>query len=109
MEILYFLLPLGVTVALVVFAIVRVNARSYVHRRVEAAHPSRTAAPAPKRAPTRSECMEQRYVDWFTSDRSTRARDRALRGQEDDKELRQDIMAGGLSYQPSDSAPRVLH
>ena len=53
--------------------------------------------------------MEQRYVDWFTSERSTRARDRALRGQEDNNELKQDIMAGGLAYQPSDSAPRVLH
>jgi hypothetical protein len=109
METLFFLLPVCAVVAILVFAITRVNSSSYLHRRAAAPHPSKTARAAPARQETARDRVEQRYVDWFTADRTTRQRDRALRGQDDEAVLEQTITTGGLSYQPSESAPRVLH
>jgi hypothetical protein len=109
METLFFLLPVCAVVAILVFAIARVNSGSYLRRRVEAQHPSKTTKVEPAREVTASDRMEQRYVDWFTADRTTRLRDRALRGQDGEVLMEQAITTGGLAYQPSESAPRVLH
>ena len=109
METLFFLLPVCAVVAILVSAIARINSGSYLRRRSEAPHPSKTTKIEPAREVTASDRMEQRYVDWFTADRTTRQRDRALRGQDDEAVLERTITTGGLTYQPSESAPRVLH
>ena len=99
METLYFLLPIVTTVALICFIIARINARSYLHRRVEARYTGSKDADSQKDLCPR-EKLEKRYVDWFTREEDGRAR------REHDKENEENFlvgaayMAGGMSYQP---------
>lgn len=106
METLYFLLPIVTTVALICFIIARINARSYLHRRVEARYSSNQESDSGKELCPR-EKLEQRYVDWFTREEQGRARRQADKENEEDFIVGTAYMAGGMSYRPESANRRM--
>ncbi len=96
---LYFLLPIVTTVALIAFIIARINARSYLHRRVEARFTGTEEANSREDLCPR-EKLEKRYVDWFTREEEGRARRQNDEESEENFLVGTAYMAGGMSYQP---------
>ena len=101
---LYFLLPIAGTVTLIAFIIARINARSYVHRRVQATFQGKEKSD-PDLCPR--ERLEQRYVDWFTREEEGRARKREEKDNEENFLVGTACMAGGMAYRPEHDIRRM--
>jgi uncharacterized membrane protein len=99
---LYFLLPIVGTVSLIFFIIARINARSYVHQRVDASLTSNRETKAVDKTCPR-ERLEQRYVDWFTREEANRARKTEQKENEEDFLVGTACMAGGMAYHPENN------
>ena len=103
---LYFLLPIVGTVALIALIIARINARSYVHRRVEATFTGRL-----KKETDQGLCpkerLEQRYVDWYTREEEGRARKREEKDNEENLLVGTAYMTGGMAYRPESNMRRM--
>ena len=103
---LYFLLPIIGTVALIALIIARINARSYVHRRVQVTFNGQRKDESDQDLCPR-ERLEQRYVDWFTREEEGRARKREKKDNEENFLVGTACMAGGMSYRPERDVRRM--
>ena len=89
MEIIYFLLPVVTIVSAIWYFIREMNAASYLRRPATApVFAANAAASAPDLTPS----LEQRYVDWFTSDKASRTREKP--GSSNDE----DFLADGVIH-----------
>ena len=105
-EIIYFLLPVVTIVSAIWYFIREMNAASYLRR--PAAAPV-FAASAGATEPDLAPSLEQRYVDWFTSDRASRAREKPGSSNDEDFLAGTGFMAGGKAYRPDYDVHRVVH
>lgn len=107
METLYFFGPLALVVSVIYFAIRQINAASYLRRPTESpayASPSETH---PENCPRES--LEQRYVDWFTSEKASRTREKAESADDEKFQIGTAFMVDGQSYRPDYEIRNSVH
>ncbi|MBT8039304.1 MAG: hypothetical protein KJO70_08845 [Gammaproteobacteria bacterium] len=101
MQTVYFIAPLGAIVLLVLFAVRRIEAASYIRRSVDGSHPSRVAAGARTGQSEQWDPLEERYVDWYTSEKAERNREIIVHGQGSESLNDDQFNPVGVAYRPT--------